>query len=142
MLELLLRADQISAVRTLAELHPRLDMVLCHLGLSTAAPTPEWRDALAALADQPNVSAKVSGLFPAGRAAYERDPRAQDAVREALDALGPDRMMFGSDWPMSTRIGTYEDVIEWTHLLLGELTTDESAAIWARTAERTRASGR
>lgn len=135
-LELLLRPDQVAAVHDLAEKRPRLEIVLCHLGLSTADPTPEWRTALAKLAVQPNVSAKISGLFRSPLAPDARDTRPQYAVAHALDALGPDRLMFGSDWPMSTRVGTYEHVIERTRLQLGGLTPDESAAIWARTAGR------
>jgi L-fuconolactonase len=135
-LELLLRPDQVAAVPDLSAAHPRLDIVLCHLGLSTAEPTPEWCAALAALADRPNVSAKISGLFVPRGTPQGGQTRPKEAVSEALGALGPDRLMFGSDWPMSTRVGTYADIVEGTTQLLPPLTREESAAIWSGTAER------
>lgn len=134
-LELLLRPDQLAVVHDLAIEHPRLDIVLCHLGLGTAAPTPEWRAALTTLMSTPNVAAKVSGLFSPGTLG-EADARIRDAIAEAMNALGPSRLMFGSDWPMSTRVGAYGDIVERTALALPELATAESAAIWRRTAER------
>jgi L-fuconolactonase len=135
-LELLLRPDQIPVIHELAAAHPRLDIVLCHLGLSTAESRPEWRTALKMLTSRSNVSAKVSGLFSPQGTAADADSRARDAIAQAADALGPDRLMFGSDWPMSTRAGTYADVVERTALILPALTSEESAAIWRETAER------
>ncbi len=135
-LELLLRPDQIAVVPALAAAHPRLGVVLCHLGLSTAEPTPEWRAALATLTGRPNVSAKISGLFSPRGTPQHGDARPRAAVAHAIAALGPDRLMFGSDWPMSTRVGPYTEVVERTALLLPELTPEQSAAIWHGTAER------
>jgi L-fuconolactonase len=134
-LELLLRPDQIAVVPDVAAAHPRLSIVLCHLGLSTAEPSPEWRAALATLTCRPNVAAKISGLF-APQGAAQGDSRARDAVAHAVAALGPDRLMFGSDWPMSTRAGSYAEVVERTAALLPELTPDEAARIWRSSAER------
>jgi L-fucono-1,5-lactonase len=135
-LELLLRPDQTPVVHDLAREHPGLDIVLCHLGVAAAPPTPEWRAAMANLATIDNVSAKISGLFSPLGTMGEGDARARDAVAEAVDTLGPDRLMFGSDWPMSTRVGAYAEVVERTARLLPELTLEESAAIWRRTTER------
>jgi L-fuconolactonase len=53
-----------------------------------------------------------------------------------MDLLGPDRLLFGSDWPMSTRVGSYSDVVERTALALPDLTEVEAAAVWRHTAER------
>ena len=135
-LELLLRPDQIAVVADLAAAHPRLGIVLCHLGLSTAEPTPEWHAALATLTDRPNVSAKISGLFSPRGTPQDGDARPRAAAAHAVATLGPDRLMFGSDWPMSTRVGSYAEVVERTALLLADLTSEESAAVWSGTAER------
>jgi predicted TIM-barrel fold metal-dependent hydrolase len=64
-----------------------------------------WRRAIAALAAQPNVACKISGVInrlPAGC-------RAEDLaapVRECLAAFGPERVIFGSDWPVCGGPGT------------------------------------
>ncbi|WP_457101284.1 amidohydrolase family protein [Microbacterium sp. P5_E9] len=135
-LELLLRPDQIAVVQQLAATHPRLEIVLCHLGLGALAPTPEWRTALARLSGSPHVSAKISGVFTRHETRSEADAAARGAIDAAVDALGPDRLMFGSDWPMSTRVGSYAEIIDRTAGALPVLTSSESAAIWRRTAQR------
>ena len=134
-LELLLRPDQIAVVGELAADHPRLEVVLCHLGLGPAAPSAEWRSALTTVAARANVSAKISGLFSPHGVAGSADTGPRAAVAAAMDLFGPDRLMFGSDWPMSTRVGGYSEVFERTALTLPDLTTAQSAAFWGHTAE-------
>jgi L-fuconolactonase len=136
MLELLLRPDQIDVIPELAAEHPRLEIVLCHLGIGSHDPTPQWRAALASLAGSPNVSAKISGLFARSGTRADVDLAVRGAVATAVDNLGPDRLMFGSDWPMSTLVADYAEVIDRTAGILPALTTDESSAVWRRTAER------
>jgi L-fuconolactonase len=133
-LELLLRPDQIAVVHELALAHPRLHIVLCHLGLGAGAPTAEWRSALARLTRTSNVFAKISGLFSPAGTRKDGDIAARDAIGAAFEALGPARLIFGSDWPMSTRVGTYSEVVERTSRILPELTAGESEAIWGSTA--------
>ena len=135
-LELLLRPDQIAIVDELAAEYPRLDVVLCHLGLAAAAPTAEWRAAFARVAARPNVSAKISGLFSPRSVLGGSDAGPRTAIAAAMDLLGPDRLLFGSDWPMSTRVGSYSDVVERTALAIPDLTEVEAAAVWRHTAER------
>jgi len=135
-LELLLRPDQLAAVNDIAARHPGLDIVLCHLGLGAASPTPEWRAALSRLSARPNVAAKVSGLFSPLGVNDDGDAGVRSAVATAADALGPERLMFGSDWPMSTRVGSYAEIVERTAHALPNLAPAEATAIWATTAER------
>jgi L-fuconolactonase len=55
-------------------------------------------------------------------------------VQVALDAFGPDRLMFGSDWPVCVLAGGYRQVLEALQEALGPLSEDESAHIFHRTA--------
>jgi L-fuconolactonase len=135
-LELLLRPDQIAVVRDLAVRHPRLQIVLCHLGLGSHEPTIQWRAALADLAGSSNVSAKISGLFARQGTPSEVDAGVRSAVAAAMETIGADRLMFGSDWPMSTLVGDYAEIVDRTAGTLRDLTADESSAVWRRTAER------
>lgn len=80
--------------------HPRLRIVLDHLGkppLGDAAGMREWRAQLADLASHPLAVAKISGLATSG------DGRFAPAVQAALELLGPDRLLVGSDWPIAPR---------------------------------------
>ncbi|SKC76628.1 amidohydrolase family protein [Krasilnikoviella flava] len=137
-LETLVRPAQLPAVAALARRHPDLDVVVCHLGLGTGAPDDAWRDALAALAARPRAHAKVSGLH---RAAADHAPpddaaRVAAAVRTAVDLLGPGRLLFGSDWPMSARVAPYAEIVERTARALPALDDDAAAAVWSGTADR------
>jgi L-fuconolactonase len=54
----------------------------------------------------------------------------------ALDSFGPDRMMFGSDWPVCTLGAAYGDVVSAARALVADLTRAEQEAILGQTARR------
>ena len=58
------------------------------------------------------------------------------ALAHAFEMLGPERLMFGSDWPVSTRFAGYGEVLERTAAALPALGADESQEFWAGTAQR------
>ena len=116
---------------------PGLRIVVDHLGKPPYG-TPAWHDwraALAAVAAQPGTVAKVSGLQP-GTGPFTADV-VRPAWETALELFGPDRMMWGSDWPMTVRSGGYAAAWEVVGGLIGELAPDEQDAVLAATAERT-----
>lgn len=85
-------------VARLARTHPGLTVVLDHLGkppLGDASAMRHWEQALAPIAEQENTVAKLSGLATSGDGSLEQ------AVEVALALFGPDRLMFGSDWPIA-----------------------------------------
>ncbi|MFD4957679.1 amidohydrolase family protein [Microbacterium sp. NPDC058389] len=106
--ELLVRPEQLDAVALVAARHPRTTFVLCHLGLGAADPSPEWEDSLRRVAAEANTAAKFSGLATAAGAAG----RLHTLAATALDAFGADRLMFGSDWPMSARVDGYPRLVD------------------------------
>jgi L-fuconolactonase len=95
----------------LARRCPDVTFVLDHLGTPpiTARPAAPWTEHMRAFAGLPNVVAKLSGLMagvdPQGW--DERDVVAH--LKFAIDCFGPDRVMYGSDWPMFTPILAYAD---------------------------------
>lgn len=131
-LEVLIRPAQLPAVGLLAAKHPELSVVVCHLGLGATDPDGAWRAALASLASHPNVSAKLSGVHSRGRSAAGL----ASIANSAFDTFGADRLMFGSDWPMSARFASYPDVVDRTADALPELETRASEAFWNGTATR------
>jgi L-fuconolactonase len=135
-LELLLRPDQLTAAEHLAARHPGLTVVLCHLGLSEDEPSDAWRQAIARIAGQDNVYAKLSGLFSSAPPLAADLARARSATEWALECFGADRLMFGSDWPISTRAGSYAEVLSWTREVVSAATPSESTAIFGGTAAR------
>lgn len=132
-LETLVRPEQLPAVAALAGRHPELDVVLCHLGLGTGVPDQAWRTALADAAARPRVHAKLSGIHTtapgdAGRVAT--------IARAAVDLLGAERLLFGSDWPMSARVAPYAEIVGRTAGALPRLDDAAASALWSGTAAR------
>ena len=117
--DLLVRARELPAAVETVQRHPEVKFVLDHVA-KRPPDDAAWAEGVAALAEQPNVSCKLSGLFT------ETDPAG--TVERALRWFGPDRCMFGSDWPVSTLVADYGDAIA----IVGD---DEE--VLARTAIRT-----
>ncbi|MEU6197248.1 amidohydrolase family protein [Streptomyces sp. NPDC047061] len=112
--DLIVQPQQLPAAVKAAETHPRLTFVLDHLGKPPiAAGTREpWASAVRALAALPHTVCKLSGMVteadPASWTVDDLRPYA-DTV---LDAFGPDRLMFGSDWPVCVLAGSYGEVFD------------------------------
>ncbi len=124
----------LDAVRALAQAVPGLRLVVDHLGKPPVEPGAwqDWRRALAAVAAQPGTTAKVSGLRAPGR------PLTVDALRPAwdtaLELFGPDRLMWGSDWPMTVPHGGYAATWSVLSTLVAELSPHEQERLLAGTA--------
>lgn len=109
-------AHQIPDVTALAAAVRDLRIVLDHLGkpaIGTAdAPLPpsaDWLRDIAALAQHPQVYCKLSGL-PAETGGVWTDAQVAPFLDAALEAFGPERLMWGSDWPVSIiKAGVPED---------------------------------
>ncbi|PRY12848.1 amidohydrolase family protein [Kineococcus rhizosphaerae] len=132
--DLLVRWDQLPAAVDLAERCPQTSFVLDH-GAKPPLGTPDlaaWRDGVSRLAAQPNVTGKLSGLFT-----LAHQDRLAPAVDHLLDAFGPGRLVFGTDWPVSTLAHDYRTVVERTRSLLDPLDEADRAAVLAGNAVRT-----
>lgn len=113
---------------------PELTLVLDHLGKPPRGTRDidAWAAALRELARRPNTVAKLSGLQVDGQ------PLTTDALRPvwetALEAFGPDRLMFGGDWPMTVPSGGYSPTWKVLSALVGELSVSERERVLGGTA--------
>jgi len=98
---------------------PEVRFVLDHIGKPPieAGEFDPWREDLRAMAALPNVCCKISGVITEA----DHDNWTREQLRPYLDhaigAFGIDRVMFGSDWSVSTLTHGYEewvDIVEWT----------------------------
>lgn len=128
--------ENLTLVPELARRMPELTIVLDHLGgiPVTSGEFSPWSARLRAAAACPNVACKLSGLItrpPRDAAAmFDYAP----AVREAVAAFTPARLMFGSDWPVSTQAGGYDLVMHVLHAQLAALTPTERERVLGGTA--------
>jgi L-fuconolactonase len=72
------------------------------------------------------------------RRAHQPGPRRRPRpyYETVLAAFGPDRLMFGSDWPVSTLAATYRQVCDLYRELTAGLSAAEQDAVFERTARR------
>ncbi|WIB70397.1 amidohydrolase family protein [Curtobacterium sp. MCBD17_026] len=140
--DVLVRAREHRAALTLLDAVPEGSFVLDHAGKpDIAGGDPGWPGRIDDFAARPNVTCKVSGLFTEAGAEWRRQPVDRYA-RQVIECFGPERSLFGSDWPVSTLATTYDDVVLRTTEALGDLSPDERQAVLGGTAERTYLHGR
>lgn len=117
--DLVVLPHQLPACAKAAASLPELTFVLDHLGKPPIASgaLEAWASDIRTLAALPNAVCKLSGLVteadPASWTVDDLRPYA-DTV---LDAFGPNRLMFGSDWPVCTLAATYGEVLDSAHQL-------------------------
>ncbi|KRV47886.1 amidohydrolase [Wenjunlia vitaminophila] len=126
-----------AAARAAAEV-PDLVFVLDHLGKPpvAAGALEPWADGVRRLASRPNVTCKLSGLVTEADWASWRIDDLRPYADTVLTAFGPDRTMFGSDWPVCTLAATYGDVVATGLALTQALSPSELTAVWSGTATR------
>lgn len=126
-----------ACVRAAAE-HPELTFVLDHLGkppIATGELRP-WATAVRALAALPNTVCKLSGMVTEADLAKWTVDGLRPYADTVLDAFGPGRLMFGSDWPVCTLAASYAQVVDVAEELTGALGAEERAEVFGGTATR------
>lgn len=136
--ELLTVPDQLpSATETVTAL-PEASFVLDHCSKPPVASgeTEPWAARLRDLATRPNVACKLSGLVTEASWDGWSVGDLRRYVDVVLDAFGPDRLMFGSDWPVSTLAASYGKWVGAAEELTADLSAGEREAIFGGTARR------
>ncbi|HTX29534.1 MAG TPA: amidohydrolase family protein [Streptosporangiaceae bacterium] len=134
--DLVITAGQLGQAARAAAAVPDLLFVLDHLGKPPIASgsIPPWAQDLRRLAALPNTACKLSGLVTEADWSRWKVGDLRPYAEVALDAFGPARMMFGSDWPVCTLAASYGQVVEAARDLTGQLSPAERAAVFADTA--------
>jgi L-fuconolactonase len=136
--DLLVLAPQLRAAQDVARQLPEVRFVLDHLAKPpiAAGGWQPWADDLAALAELPNVFAKLSGLVTEARWDDWDTARIGRYARHGLAVFGPRRCMFGSDWPVCTVAASYDDVVDLAEAVLSDLDDADRAEVFGGTAAR------
>ncbi|GAA2093593.1 amidohydrolase family protein [Kitasatospora saccharophila] len=136
--DLVVRPHQLPAATGAADRLPQLTFVLDHLGKPPIAggDLEPWAGALRAFAARPNTCGKLSGLVteadPGGWTVADLRPCAETA----LECFGPERLLFGSDWPVCLLAADYAEVVAAAEELTGQLSGPERGAVFGGTAAR------
>jgi L-fuconolactonase len=95
-----------------------------------------WATGIRRLASFPNVYCKISGMVTEADWRRWQAPDFRPYLDVVFDAFGPERIMFGSDWPVCTLAGSYQEVGGIICDYAQDLSPDDRANIWYRTAIR------
>lgn len=120
-----------------AQGHPNLKVVIDHLGkppISDKGWSP-WAEAIAEAAAQPRMHAKISGLNTAAGEGWKPEDL-EPYFQHSLQIFGPDRLMYGGDWPVTLLNGRYTRVWIAVTSLIEHLAPSERAWILGGTAEQ------
>jgi len=116
--------------------HPKQRFILDHIAkprIREGAVLP-WRDNLREMAKRPNVWCKISGVVTEADHKHWTEAQLRFYIDTAIDAFGPKRIMFGSDWPVCLSATTYQDWRDLMHRATQKLSESEQAAIFGGTA--------
>ena len=124
--------DAIALVRAC----PDVRFVLDHIGkpgIRDGLSDP-WRDDIAALAREPNVWCKISGVVTeADHAAWTAD-QVTPYITHALSCFGYQRSMFGGDWPVSALATTYRGWVDVVDAVVAGASAEERQRLFRGTA--------
>jgi L-fuconolactonase len=135
--DLLVRTRELPAAVQVTRALPNLRFVLDHLAKPpfVSGDLSAWSTALRELATSENVvAAKLSGLVTEADWKRWTVSDLQPAVDVALQAFGPQRLMFGSDWPVCLVAATYDRVLDTARHLTSGLSDTESHQLFHSTA--------
>ena len=140
--EATVRCGQLRELAEFARQVPELTIVLDHLGKPPVASgvVPGWAADLEQLAALPNLWIKMSGLGPEARPGEPLEPQIRPFLAAAVDVADPQRLLLGSDWPVSTGRYAPGSYSRWWTLLLEDtlcvLSTPDRDAVLGTNAER------
>jgi L-fuconolactonase len=121
----------------LARRHPDLRIVVDHCAKPAIAAGgfSGWADDIGRIAAETGAACKLSGLVTEAGADWSAE-RLRPYVDHVLSIFGPGRVVWGSDWPVSTLAAGYEDWVAATGQLLDGWSDEEREAILGGNAVR------
>lgn len=136
--DILVYPKQLPAVLELLPRFPEQPFVLDHIAKPyiVRGELEPWASQIRELARHPGSSCKLSGMVTEADWAEWKREDFLPYIKVVLEAFGPERLMIGSDWPVSTLAAGYSEVIDLATGFLTELSESEQAAILGENARR------
>ena len=134
--DLLVRTRELPAARTVVATMPDIRFVIDHLAKPPirAGDLGEWSAGVAAFRGLPNAWWKLSGLVTEADGTGWRTADLRPVADHVLEVAGPDRMLFGSDWPVCLLAAGYQQVVAAARELTAGLSEIERSAIFGESA--------
>jgi L-fuconolactonase len=137
-MDLLVRERELPAALRLVGALPGMRFVVDHLAKPPLArgDLDVWRRRMEPLAEQPHVACKLSGLVTEARWDAWRVEDLAACVAQALGWFGPDRLLFGTDWPVCLLAASHAEVVAAYRETIAHLPQPAQAQIMGGTAAR------
>ena len=138
-LDALVRPAHLEHIVAVADSLPDLTIVIDHAGKPTIGDREgfaHWARSIAAAADRPNVACKLSGLLSEAPVDTPIEV-VQDYVDVLIARFGPERLIWGSDWPVLLVAAGYDEWVAASQTLLNALDAVEQDAVFGENACRT-----
>ena len=130
-------AEQLPEAAALASAHPETLIVLDHAGMPIRRDPQyisEWRRGLRMMASAPNVTVKLSAFGTTDHAwTYES---IEPLVSATIDTFGPERCMFGSNFPVDRLYSSFTELYSTFDRLTSTYSKEDRAAMFGATAAR------
>lgn len=138
--ELLVTVEQLGFMYDFCRANDAHWLVLDHLGKPDIRNRQlgVWVERVKPIARLPHVVCKLSGMVTeANDASGQLDERhIKEYLDAALDLFGPERLMFGSDWPVCLLVSPYPRTVQLMERWTSRLAPTEQAMIWGANATR------
>jgi L-fuconolactonase len=134
--DILVRTRELPAALALVRDLPTMRFVIDHLAkppIATGA-IDEWAARLKPLADPPNVFCKLSGMVTEADWKHWNARDLAPYASRVLDWFGPERCVFGSDWPVCLLAASYAHVIDACGVAIGDVPSAERERIFGGNA--------
>ena len=131
MYDILIAEHQLPNTIRFVEMHPDQQFVLDHIAKPKIRQNEiaHWQRNLKLLAVHENVSCKISGMVTEANYTTWTDSQLQPYFDAVLDAFGPSRLLFGTDWPVCLVATTYTAWLELVKKIISPCSADEQDQI-------------
>lgn len=136
--DICIRGAEVGDAVKLVAACPGTRFILDHCG-NPGVQTPDlsrWRRDIADLARLPNVVCKISGIIASAKPETWKAEDLAPIVRHCMDEFGPDRVMFGGDWPVCLLTATYREWVVALRQIVADRKPEERRKLFHDNAAR------
>lgn len=138
--DLCVRAPELPDFDKLVDACPDTRFILDHCGNAQVEERgkerDQWRKDMATIAKHKNIVGKVSGIVASAKPGRWGPDDLAPIVNHTLEVFGPDRVMFGGDWPVCTLAATYKQWVEALKAIVKERKVEEQRKLFHDNAVR------
>ena len=137
--DILIYPDQLGYTREFVASFPNQPFIIDHIAkphIKDRYITEEWKDAMRAVAAYENVYCKISGIVTEADWDNWKPEHLKVYIDTVVEAFGPQRIIYGSDWPVCLVAASYDQVVGVVREYFSSFSADEQAAFFGGNAAK------